>query len=46
MKDQDFFFYYNIIIFTARCEDTIFIFHVLGYWCGHGYQMNIIIQLQ
>ena len=27
-------------IFTARSEDTIFIFHVWGYWCGHGYQHN------
>ena len=24
-------------IFTARSEDTIFIFHVWGYWCRHGY---------
>ena len=22
-------------IFIARCEDTIFIFHVWGYWCRH-----------
>ena len=26
--------------FTAHSEDTIFIFHVWGYWCGHGYQHN------
>ena len=25
-------------IFTTRSEDTIFIFHMWGYWCGHGYQ--------
>ena len=24
-------------IFIARSEDTIFIFHVWGYWCRHGY---------
>ena len=23
--------------FIARSEDTIFIFHVWGYWCRHGY---------
>ena len=27
-------------IFTARSEDTIFIFHVWAYWCGLGYQHN------
>ena len=27
-------------IFTARSEDTIFIFHVRGHWCGHSYQYN------
>ena len=27
-------------IFIARSEDTIFIFHVWGYWCDHGYQHN------
>ena len=27
-------------IFTARSEDTMFIFHVWGYWCGQGYQHN------
>ena len=24
-------------IFIARSKDTIFIFHVWGYWCRHGY---------
>ena len=24
-------------IFIARSKDTIFIFHVCGYWCRHGY---------
>ena len=24
-------------IFITRSEDTIFIFHVWGYWCCHGY---------
>ena len=33
-------------IFTARSEDTIFIFHVWGYWCGHGYQHNYPIAIQ
>jgi len=34
-------------IFTVRSEDTIFIFHMWGYWCGLGYQHNypIIIEL-
>ena len=33
-------------IFTARSEDTIFIFHVWGYWCGHGYQDNYPITME
>ena len=33
-------------IFTARSEDTIFIFHVWGYWCGHGYQHNYPITIE
>ena len=24
-------------IFIAHNEDTIFIYHVSGYWCRHGY---------
>ena len=33
MKFQDFSFYEKNHIFIARSEDTIFIFHVWGYWC-------------
>ena len=33
-------------IFTARSEDTIFIFHVWGYWCGHSYQHNYPITIE
>ena len=33
-------------ILTARSEDTIFIFHVWGYWCGHGYQHNYPITIE
>ena len=33
-------------LFTVRSEDTIFIFHVWGYWCGHGYQHNYPITIE
>ena len=33
-------------IFTARSEDTIFIFHAWGYWCGYGYQHNYPITIE
>ena len=33
-------------IFTTRSEDTIFIFHVWGYWCGHDYQHNYTITIE
>ena len=33
-------------IFTARGEDTIFIFHVWGYWRGHGYPITIELLAQ
>ena len=37
-------------IFTTHSEDTIFIFHMWGYWwgywCGHGYQHNYPITIE
>ena len=33
-------------IFTAHSEDTIYIFHMWGYWCGHGYQHNYSITIE
>ena len=38
MKYQDFSSDEKNHIFIARSEDIIFIFHVGGYWCRHGYQ--------
>ena len=34
---QDFFLLLKDHIFIACSEDTIFIFHMRGYWCRHGY---------
>ena len=43
---QGFLLWLKNYIFTARCEDTIFIFHVWGYWCHHGYQQNYQITIE